>query len=487
MVSTKLRGSALSMIAAIVLVTGILVVLAPGAVATNPTCFVRNLTTTHLYRGSGPNLQKAIDAAAPGTTLTVRGVCRGNFTIGNGKDLKLVGIAMKAYPTPTLNGNAAGTVLTVSASCPPPPCTGQTPRAVVDVENLTITDGSTSDGGGGIFINVYGRVTLKGSTSVSGNAVTGAGDQVFNNSGGGIENDGRLTLKGSSSVSGNSATGSGGGIYNSNNFSILTMKGSSSVSGNSAGKVGGGIVNMHGAITMHGSSAVAGNTADVRGSGIYNRYGAVTLNDSARVNGNFGSGIHNDGGTLTLDDSARMNRNTNGGITNFGSLALNDSAQVNGNTGGEGGGILNYGTLIMVGSAQVNGNIADYDGGGVYNYGTVNMDGSAQVNGNNARGNYSVGGGIFNDHILIMNGSAQVKGNTSNNIGGGIANWVDGPGIITLKGSSSVTGNAARVGGGILDDSILSACNSAGVDEWIGAISPNNPDDPPTPTLITCT
>jgi len=54
---------------------------------------------------------------------------------------------------------------------------------------------------------------------------------------------------------------------------------------------------------------------------------------------------------------------------------------------------------------------------------------------------------------------------------------------------SSVTVNTATTAGrGIYNyAAILNACDGTGVDEWTGAISPNTPDDPPTPTLITCT
>jgi hypothetical protein len=65
-------------------------------------------------------------------------------------------------------------------------------------------------------------------------------------------------------------------------------------------------------------------------------------------------------------------------------------------------------------------------------------------------------------------------------------------GTLSLRGSSSVSGNMAGTsGGGILNrrgrGAILNACDGTGVDQWVGAISPNTPDDPPKVTLITCT
>ncbi len=58
-------------------------------------------------------------------------------------------------------------------------------------------------------------------------------------------------------------------------------------------------------------------------------------------------------------------------------------------------------------------------------------------------------------------------------------------GTVVLKGSSSVTGNTATIGGGIRLG-IVKACDADGADEWTGAISPNDPDDPPMVTWLTC-
>ena len=66
--------------------------------------------------------------------------------------------------------------------------------------------------------------------------------------------------------------------------------------------------------------------------------------------------------------------------------------------------------------------------------------------------------------------------------GGGIySDW----GLLTLNGSSSVTGNSTEggFGGGIYTEGAMgtfSACTT-----WTGALSPNSPDDPPTPTIVT--
>jgi nitrous oxidase accessory protein NosD len=178
---------------------------APAASADSPpTCRVDNQTQgTDFASDSGQALIDAIAAAVPGDQLAVLGTCTGNFRLD--KSLTLTGISQKRFPTPTLDGQQAGTTLTVG------------PDAAATLTNLTIT-GGTALRGGGIANN--GTVTLHSST-VSGN--TAALD------GGGIDNNGGTVRLLSSTVSGNTAGGSGGGIYN--NGGTVSLE-NSSVSGN---------------------------------------------------------------------------------------------------------------------------------------------------------------------------------------------------------------------------------------------------------------
>ncbi len=201
-----------------------------------------------------------------------------------------------------------------------------------------------------------------------------------------------------------------------------------------------------------------------RGGGIWNASGTLILNRST-VSGNqaaiFGGGIVNDRGTLVL----------------------NGSSSVTGNeTDGFGGGIVNdRGTVVLNGSSRIRLNSATDYGGGIFNFGgTVVLNGSSSV-GQNAS---DLGGGIFNDDrgAITMNGSAAISGNTAGE-GGGIYN---DDAIVRLKNGSSVTGNTATTGGGIRFGGVR-ACDGSSADEWTGAISPNDPDDPPTVSPIACT
>ena len=257
-------------------------------------CRATDLRTKAVYEGAGSNLQSAIDAAGRGTRLRVRGVCVGTFVIA--KNLKLVGYPTVAYPTPTLDGNASGTVLTVSKR-----------YASVTLRNLTITGGRSTRGGG---IYNLGTLTLLGSTSVSANSAAEVGGGIYNEGSNTV--GGTLALHDTAQVNDNVATNGGGGIMN---YGTVSLHDDAMVSGNSVHS-GGGISNYWGTLALHDSAQVSGNTADWYGGGIINYQGTLTLDGSSLVTGNTaeaGGGIENrtdGGGDLILDDSASVTGNT---------------------------------------------------------------------------------------------------------------------------------------------------------------------------------
>ncbi len=289
------RTSAFGVVVTLALVVGQFAVWAPSAGAGSATCWVKNMTTYV----TGSDLQAAIDAASPGDTLKVRGVCHGSFAID--RDLTLAGPATLDGETCDGQYCGQGIVLRVDAGN-------------VSLRNLTITNGYSTYEGGGIWN--YGTLTLRGCSSVTGNwAEDGAG---------GIYNLGTLTLNSFSSVNGNWLyyVGNGGGIWN---VGTLILNGESSASGNS-GAFGAGIYNDGTVILRGWASSVSGNSGD-QGGGIFNR-GTVSMRGGSSVSGNtaaeYGGGIFNDdGGVLTL----RL------------------SSSVTGNTAGSGGGIYDLGTV----------------------------------------------------------------------------------------------------------------------------------------------
>jgi hypothetical protein len=269
---------------------------APAAVAGTSHCLVINGATDTSYK----TVQAAVNAAAAGATLWVRGTCTGTTEIGT--DLTFTGQQPAGFTAPTLNGGGQGSTLTVDSG------------AAVTINTLTITGGSGTlfrfgREGGGIFD--AGTVTLNNS-SISGNTVTGAGGGIVM-----AAADGTVTLN-NSSISGNTVTaagGSGGGIASNG---TVTLNGSSSITGNTAPQ-GGAIDNVvGGTVTLNGSSSISGNTARFTGGGINNLVGStVTLNDSSSITGNTanggpgsGGGIFNSRSTVTGATATNITGNT---------------------------------------------------------------------------------------------------------------------------------------------------------------------------------
>lgn len=247
-----------TIIAALALAVGMLVVLAPTAVGGPPSCAVSN-TRTHKGYSS---LQGAVNAAKAGDTLEVKGTCVGNTSVDRNVTLK--GVTNNAFPgTPTLDGGGAGTVLHVT-------------NGTTTVDGLKITDGVASvesvEGNG---CCVGGGIAVSGDTAgarLVNSLVTGNAASVF---GGGIDvDDGTLTLV-NSTVTGNTSDSSGG---IDSDFGTITLIGSTvsnnTVAGGTAcqgvGSCAGGIWNFGGTLTLI-DSTVSGNTATRRGGGIVNQ------------------------------------------------------------------------------------------------------------------------------------------------------------------------------------------------------------------------
>jgi hypothetical protein len=168
-----------------------------------------------------------------------------------------------------------------------------------------------------------------------------------------------------------------------------------------------------------GGIAVSGDTA---GATLVN---ALVTGNSASI---FGGGIDVDDGTLTLVNST-VSGNTagsgSGGIdSDFGTITLTGST-VSGNTARRAGGIWNFGGTLTLRDSTVSGNSA-----------------SAPL----PRG---VGGGIINESagpttaLLTLSGSTTITGNHADNAGGGIFMFAADPGTVqpTADWTGSISGN----------------------------------------------
>jgi hypothetical protein len=253
-------------------------------------------TPAGVHCDAGDNLQAAISLAPPGATITVDGICHGNFTIF--RDLTLVGPA-------TLDGDNAGTVLLVGAG-------------TVTLNNLTIQHGAGTNLGASVFgggIDNNATLTVIGST-VSNNSALGV-TPPQKGVGGGIVNTGTLTLN-RSTVSNNTASDLGGGIFNFGfaGQATLTLNGStvsnntSSTSSCNDGCGGGGISNggnapYQGVVTIN-QSTLSGNTVLGQGDGgAINSAGPTTLNSST-----LSSNIAFVGGAIFVESSLSIHNGT---------------------------------------------------------------------------------------------------------------------------------------------------------------------------------
>lgn len=229
--------------------------------------------------------------------------------------------------TVTISGNHAVRVFTVNGG------------VTLNLNQLTIANGSTTSNGGGILNN--------GILNISNSVFTGNGAL----SGGGIYSDGGTVTVSNSSFYANSASSRGGGISNGG---MLTVS-NGTFSGNSS-YYGGGIANdVWGRVTVS-NCTFSGNTAlyPGTGGGISNS-GVVNVSNStfSGNRGYYGGGIFNSQGTVTVNNSTFSGNTTAGGmggaIGNLAAATLKNTIVANSPAGGncagaitDGGGNLSY-------------------------------------------------------------------------------------------------------------------------------------------------
>ena len=240
--------------------------------------------------GAGGDLQAAINAAKPGTIISVSGTCHGAFTVGKN-------LVLKGVPAAVLDGQLADTTLTVT-------------KGKVRVTRMTITGGEAVEAGGGI--RNAGALTLT-RVHVDGN-VTG---EVA----AGVYNEGTISIE-RSTVSQNHTRDVGGqGIWN---------KGTMTIDHSTVDNNPGGILNFTGATLSMFESTLSRNHTCPEPGGLWNagtamiRYSTIEFNSSCNSRG--------------------------GGILNAGTITIVGST-IAFNTADEGGGgLLNSGTATIAGT-----------------------------------------------------------------------------------------------------------------------------------------
>ncbi len=181
-----------------------------------PSAFAATFTVTNLNDSGVGSLRQAIFDAntAGGGTIAFQNGLNGTIT--------LIGGTLMINSNIIINGSGAN-VLAISGNYAWPAFFINS--GVNSISGLTIKDGFSAGGGGGIVNN--SRLTVSNSSLANNTAQEG----------GGILNNGTLTIT-NSTLSGNSALINGGGIAN---LGVLTIT-NSTISGNTALYNGGGII-----------------------------------------------------------------------------------------------------------------------------------------------------------------------------------------------------------------------------------------------------
>jgi CSLREA domain-containing protein len=395
----------------------------------------------------------------------------------------------------TILGEGAGTTIIDGGSGPMydrvfeiEPFGGHVPE--VAISGVTIQNGSTGQGGGGIY-NHGCTLTIIDST-LSGNWATFGGGLSNNGNGGAIYNDGgSVTIQGST-LADNQSRGvvvtavAGGAIYNTGGGSlylidsVLSDNQVSTIAGSGAAAQGGAVYNASGGIVTAQNTNFLGNNAtgvgDVvgDGGGIFNQGGTLTLTEGSILGGNSadidGGGIHNQGGTLTFDDGylgcLANTATSGGGLFNDGgiveltriTLCSNRAESVTGV--GMGGGIYNMGGgSVTIHRSHLMSNVAAGTigyGGGIFNTGSSSQIRlfDSSLSASQASGTIGWGGGIVNadggavqiEGSLISYNWVQKTGGSAH--AGGILNF--GPTSVMTVTNSTISGNeAADSGGGV--------------------------------------
>ena len=372
------------------------------------------------------NLQTAIDAAPPGSTIELSGTCTGQFVIN--KSLQLVGLPA------TLDGANGGTVVSVGSG------------ANVRFDGLTIQHGRGFQGG---VLN-QGTLALYNTTVSQNTAVStlplvqgnpfdcvadctaDGGIHTIHNAGGGISNTGKLTLN-ASTVTQNSASGS----YSVSQSNSHTCSATCTVTQRNLaiGSAGGGIFNFGGQVNLN-QSTVSGNSAVASGDATQtnsaNCTGACTVTQSNVLLAGAGGGVFNHQGSLAVIASTVSGNSSSSTLmsiqNNTGNCGCSQSDEM---IVGGGAGIFNNGRAAISGSTLAN-NTGDA-GGGIFNAsGATATAQRSMIEDNSARG---VGGGLYNNGTFSLQAST-VSRNTASVFGGGVANF-----NAFTQAASNISGN----------------------------------------------
>ena len=301
--------------------------------------------------------------------------------------------------------------------------TPQTITLTAGALELTNTSGLITINGPAAGVTISGgelsrvfQVVPGASATISGVTITG-GSTTGN--GGGLYNQGTLNLT-NCTVSGNSA-GSGSGLFNAGTTTLTN----STISGNSATKAGGGVDNTSMATLTN--CTVNGNSATNGGGGLNNTGTATLMNSRITANSASSGGGLDNSGTATLTDCT-VNGNSGGsggGLDNTATATLIDCT-LSGNSAASGGGLINSATAKLT-ACTVSGNSASQSAAGLANQSGTGYTGKVTLTdtiiaGNTAAGAASdIGGSDPHDvtgtyNLIGSGGSGGITNGSSGNI-----------------------------------------------------------------------
>lgn len=344
------------------------------------------------------------------------------FSYSDYTSLRAQSVIIKGYKptdsytvTAKLNGNSTGSALTIDA---------KTAEFPVTIQDLTITGGSATNGGG---INItQGTVKLTDGAKITGNTATSNGGGVY------VSSNGTLFMYGKALVG-----------YDATTNGVPT----SSTLGTSNGKAANIAVNG-GGIYNYGGNVYIGYSASGTPESLTTNYG-IRQNYAS----NSGGGIYSQGGTVTVG-TGNVSYNyadSNGGgfqIAYAGTYNINTGSVIKGNKSTNGGAFAVINTGLKINGGTISNNIATSKGGAVY--------------ATTASGNFDIAGGTFS--------SNEAQGETGG--GGAVCLWLNNS-TLTLTGGT-FTGNkatgASGKGGAIY-------CNSGILNMSAGTIGSSSSSD----------
>ena len=262
----------------------------------NPLLAANQIVTNNNDSGAG-SLRQAISDASIGDEITFN-LAAGNETIVLTSSVLFIS---KSLTIDGSNSLGSGTQIAIDGD--------DTHRVLeiigglVSLKNMTIQNGYSPDGGGGIHNSIYDMWLTINNCQIINN--TGGHDYT---GGGGICNEGIIDIISNTTFSGNYSGKYGAGIYNRG-----TIFGISQCTINDnilSSKNGGGLYNdTDGTIYTIDNSTISGNMFADYGGGLYNS-GTISQIDFCTIANNQadnGGGIYLDGGSVTIKNSISAN------------------------------------------------------------------------------------------------------------------------------------------------------------------------------------